>query len=515
MAFTMVVAVTFGAITTQRLHGQLITEYKRRASLYAQHGAEEVLGSLLLETGRDRPLLARNLLSRDMIYVQIVIDGEIKAQQSRLNLDLPLMQDLDNVRIKEVHPADNFAAYLDIAQPLGRGIGTLTRLDRLISPEGQKRLQQGITGYVRLGLSLESMEQKVRQEALLLTGLSLGLMALGILCGWILYLMILKPLEILSNTVREFGAGNVYARARVKSGDEIETLSHEFNTMAGSIIYQRDALRKTNEELEKANRVKSTFLAMISHELRTPTHSVLGYASLLLDEVNVKLNDAGRQYTKAIRRAGKHLMALIENLIEFSKLESGTEQLYPTLLTVNDIVDEVVENQQPLAEKKALSLTTAVQPEVPVIFLTARDSADDAIKGLSLGGDDYLTKPFEPRELEARMHAVMRRLNAQDVPDELQVGALHIDDRTKTVNLNGKAIHLAPKEFELLKLLASDAGRVFSDQEIVESLWPPESLATSNDVKQYVHLLRHKIEHHPQRPSLILTVKGFGYKLAA
>lgn len=155
------------------------------------------------------------------------------------------------------------------------------------------------------------------------------------------------------------------------------------------------------------------------------------------------------------------------------------------------------------------------QSQVPVIFLTARDSADDAIKGLSLGGDDYLTKPFEPRELEARMQAVMRRLNAQDTPHELRVGALRIDDRTKMVSLNGKAIHLAPKEFELLKLLASDAGRVFSDREIVESLWPPESLATSNDVKQYVHLLRHKVEHYPQQPSLILTVKGFGYKLAA
>ncbi len=155
------------------------------------------------------------------------------------------------------------------------------------------------------------------------------------------------------------------------------------------------------------------------------------------------------------------------------------------------------------------------QSQVPVIFLTACDSTDDAIKGLSLGGDDYLTKPFEPRELEARMTAVLRRLQTPPPPEEVRVGNLHIDDRTKTVDWNGDQIHLAPKEFELLKLLAADPGRVLSDKEIIHHLWPPDSAATANDVKQYIHLLRNKIEPNLQCPSLILTVKGFGYRLAA
>lgn len=365
MAFTMVVTVAFGVIATQRFHSQLKVQYERHAIHLAQHAAEEVLEGQLFDVGHDPDLLAHNLLLEDVIYVQIVVDDQVKAQQSRLGIDLPLVAEANLVRVREITPVDG-AAYLDVVHPLHDALKILAQFGHLITPEGQRRLQEGVRGYVRLGFSLENLEQTAQQEALLLTGLSLGLMVLGILCGWILYLMILKPIEILSNTMREFGAGNVYARAQVKSGDEIETLSHEFNTMAGSIIYQRDALRKTNEELEKANRVKSTFLAMISHELRTPMHSVLGYASLLLDEVNVKLNDAGRQYTNAIRRAGKHLMSLIENLIEFSKLESGTEQLHPTMLTVDDIVAEVVENQQPLAEKKALSLTTEIQAEVTV-----------------------------------------------------------------------------------------------------------------------------------------------------
>ncbi len=154
------------------------------------------------------------------------------------------------------------------------------------------------------------------------------------------------------------------------------------------------------------------------------------------------------------------------------------------------------------------------QSRVPVIFLTARGSTDDVIKGLSLGGDDYLTKPFEPRELEARMHAVLRRTQSETAP-EIRVGPLYIDDRAKTVTLHGRPIKLSPKEYELLKLLACDPGRVFSDEEIIARLWPPGSHATSNDVKQYIHLLRSKVEEDPQRPKLIVTVKGFGYKLAA
>jgi len=154
------------------------------------------------------------------------------------------------------------------------------------------------------------------------------------------------------------------------------------------------------------------------------------------------------------------------------------------------------------------------QSRVPVIFLTARDSTDDIIKGLSLGGDDYLTKPFEPRELEARIQAVIRRVEERSRAQEIEVGPLRIDDRAKVVTLHGKPINLSPKEYELLKLLASDPGRVFSDEEIIARLWPQGTHATSNDVKQYIHLLRSKIEDDPQHPRLILTVKGFGYKLA-
>lgn len=153
------------------------------------------------------------------------------------------------------------------------------------------------------------------------------------------------------------------------------------------------------------------------------------------------------------------------------------------------------------------------QSRVPVIFLTARDSTDDVIKGLSLGGDDYLTKPFEPRELEARIQAIVRRLQKSSRAHEFELGALRIDDRAKIVTLQGKEVQLSPKEYELLKLLVTEPGRVFSDDDIITQLWPQGSHATSNDVKQYIHLLRSKLEEDPQRPRRIQTIKGFGYKL--
>lgn len=107
--------------------------------------------------------------------------------------------------------------------------------------------------------------------------------------------------------------------------------------------------------------------------------------------------------------------------------------------------------------------------------------------------------------------------SGQSVPDhqiKMAIGPLLIDDTSKQVQLNGRTVELSPKEYELLKLLASEPGRVFSNREILSKLWNDESFATSKDVKQYVYLLRQKLEESPQEPRMILTVRGFGYKLA-
>lgn len=148
----------------------------------------------------------------------------------------------------------------------------------------------------------------------------------------------------------------------------------------------------------------------------------------------------------------------------------------------------------------------------PVLMITAKDATDDIVKALASGADDYIVKPLKLREVEARVLAVMRRIQP---PAQWRVGDLEINDAEKRVRLGEEEIALSPKEYELLKLLASQPGRVFSDEEIIRHVWPEGGLASATDVKRYIYLLRHKIEADPKNPRLVLTVPGFGYKLAA
>lgn len=146
----------------------------------------------------------------------------------------------------------------------------------------------------------------------------------------------------------------------------------------------------------------------------------------------------------------------------------------------------------------------------PVIMVTVKDSTEDKVRGLTSGVDDYITKPFDLREVEARIEAVMRRYKP---PHRLEVGPLMIDDERKEVTLEGCTIELSPKEYELLLLLASKPGRVFSQEEILQHVWADSAYASAEDVKKYIYLLRNKIEKDPENPQIIVTVRGFGYKL--
>lgn len=141
----------------------------------------------------------------------------------------------------------------------------------------------------------------------------------------------------------------------------------------------------------------------------------------------------------------------------------------------------------------------------PVIFLTALGRLDDKVKGLTLGADDYIEKPFAWEEVKVRIDAVMRRYHP--VPS-----GITIDDVQKAVLVNGKEIHLSRKEYRLFKLLYSEPGKVFSHAEIITKLWPRDAYATPQDVQKYIYLLRRKIEDDPTHPRFIQTVRGFGYR---
>jgi DNA-binding response OmpR family regulator len=150
---------------------------------------------------------------------------------------------------------------------------------------------------------------------------------------------------------------------------------------------------------------------------------------------------------------------------------------------------------------------------VPVILLTALDDTDDVVRGLAMGADDYLTKPFDVRELDARVQAILRRLETPEKLTHLDVGDIHIDDRSKTVTVGESFLSLSPKEYKLLRLLASEPGRVFSSDEIIAHLWPDSDRAAATDVKQYIHLLRNKLYRSADIGDPIENIKGFGYRL--
>lgn len=151
---------------------------------------------------------------------------------------------------------------------------------------------------------------------------------------------------------------------------------------------------------------------------------------------------------------------------------------------------------------------------VPVIMVTVHDAPQEKVAGLELGADDYITKPFDLRELDARIHAVMRRYQAAP-PAVMRTGDVFVDDERKEVVVRGQPVALSPKEFELLRLLASRPGRVFSTDEILAAVWPDRDAGAAEDVKKYVHMLRSKIERDPADPKIIVTARGFGYRFAA
>jgi DNA-binding response OmpR family regulator len=156
--------------------------------------------------------------------------------------------------------------------------------------------------------------------------------------------------------------------------------------------------------------------------------------------------------------------------------------------------------------------------DVPILFLSCRDEDTDKVMGLVAGGDDYITKPFSPRELVARVKAHLRRYRIASVTKEkgrqhsLQYRGLDIDLDSYEVKANGELVYLSHTEFELLSLLAEAPDRVFSADEIFEKLWKTQSLGDIRTVMVHISNLRKKIERNPAAPEYILTVRGAGYK---
>ena len=156
---------------------------------------------------------------------------------------------------------------------------------------------------------------------------------------------------------------------------------------------------------------------------------------------------------------------------------------------------------------------------VPVIFLTAMNEETDIIMGLGLGADDYITKPFNALELTARVASHIRRydrlggMNKREEQDVLRVAGLEMNDAAKIVMLDGNAVNLTKTEYEILKLLMSHPGQVYSPEQIYENIWNEECLGGESTVAVHIRHLREKIEYDPGKPRYLKVVWGHGYKI--
>lgn len=156
------------------------------------------------------------------------------------------------------------------------------------------------------------------------------------------------------------------------------------------------------------------------------------------------------------------------------------------------------------------------ESSVPIIMLTAKSTEDDRLFGLDLGADDYVTKPFSPRELMARIRAVLRRSGETPSPEtaEIRLGDLRIDRRGHEVWRQGQLVSLTPTEFKLLLTLAEEPGRTFTRLELLDRVFGYDFEGFERNVDVHIKNLRKKIEPDPQNPTYIQTVYGVGYKMA-
>ena len=151
--------------------------------------------------------------------------------------------------------------------------------------------------------------------------------------------------------------------------------------------------------------------------------------------------------------------------------------------------------------------------DTPIIMLSARGDEVDRVLGLEFGADDYVTKPFSPRELVSRIKAILRRTEASHEKECIVVGDLEIDTRSRQVKLQGQPIHLTSSEYGILLHLAKQPGTAYSRQAILSALWDESPVGDERAIDVHIHNIREKLEADPKCPEYILTVRGYGYRL--
>ncbi len=188
------------------------------------------------------------------------------------------------------------------------------------------------------------------------------------------------------------------------------------------------------------------------------------------------------------------------------------------ILAKEDIQLLIMDIMMPKLDGIRATLKIREYSSIPIIILSAKSEDADKILGLNIGADDYITKPFNPLELVARVKSNLRRytslgsLNAEN-KSVYQVGGLVINDDTKQVSVDGETVKMTPIEYNILLLLVKNQGRVFSINQIYESIWNEDAIGADNTVAVHIRHIREKIEINPKEPRYLKVVWGVGYKI--
>ena len=214
----------------------------------------------------------------------------------------------------------------------------------------------------------------------------------------------------------------------------------------------------------------------------------------IVNALKIYLNDSQYQFFDAYN--GKQALEIIES-----------NEIHLVLL---DIMMPVIDGIETLTKLRQFS-------NIPVIFLTAKSEEVDMIMGLNIGADDYITKPFRPMEVTARVKSHLRRflqLGAGDIkPETLRIGGVELNDKAKQVLIDGETISLTPTEYEILKLLMEHPNEVFSPKEIYRRIWKENPYGTENIVAVHIRHIREKIEIDATNPRYLKVIWGQGYKM--
>jgi signal transduction histidine kinase len=285
----------------------------------------------------------------------------------------------------------SFLAPVELAIEAGRGP---EEPSELLGAAPARPTRTEVLGAVEIVFTLSDVEQRLADVRATTIELTAAIVAVGIVLVLILSRVFVAPIERIAVTARRIAGGDFGSRAAVASRDELGDLAEAFNTMTSTLAEREEELRRmnvsleqkvrertaelelkqsqiiaANVELERASRLKSEFLANMSHELRTPLNAVNGFSELLLEEMHGPLVPKQRRYVENILTSGKHLLQLINDILDLSKIEAGRMELRIEEFSLKQTIENAASVIQPLAQKKGLAVEVTIDPAIDPVHL--------------------------------------------------------------------------------------------------------------------------------------------------